>query len=180
MSREMIDHVWNQVCRNLPERMSAEELYLYLPFYMEYETKYDKKEKYNEIVKRLVDAQDYAACADSSCESRAWYLLALIDVMDNMSIEIYEQYRTLQDIFKRVLREVLDSSDNGAQLPVPTCVKVICAVLKGCSMGVLLKEKYEPVGRRMLEDMLQHIEEIFGGANQTGLIFKECLKYLEA
>lgn len=179
MSREMIDLVWERTCQNLPDKMPAEHLYMALPFYMEYETKYDKKEKYHDIVDRLERAKEYAACAEASYEDRAWYLMTLIDVMENMSIEIYEQYRKLQDIFKQVLKEILACTDNGEKLPLSVGVQISYVILKACRTNVLLKEKYEPVGVSLFKRLLQEEPGSAARAGVTGMIFRACLPYLE-
>lgn len=180
MSRETIDLVWERACQNLPDKMSAEHLYMSLPFCMEYETKYNKKENYNDIVRRMERAQAYAASAEASSEDTAWYLMALIDVMEHMSIEIYEQYRKLQDILKQVLREVLERSDNGEKLPLSVSVQISYVILKACHENILLKEKYEPVGARLLNRLLSEKPEAAAEAGTTGLIFRACLPYLDA
>ena len=106
----------------LPEDICA------MPFFMEYETVCGKKERYNKIVDRM---EDEASAGFADAKARNAYLAALVDVIDGISFEIYEKYRTLTAVYKRVLKDAL------------------AAILKGCNIGILLKEKYAETGALM-------------------------------
>ena len=60
----------------------------------------------------------------------------LIDMIEEMSPEIYEHYRALQDMFREGIRKHLEASKeaSGEQLAY--------AIKKGCALGTLLAEKY--------------------------------------
>lgn len=60
------------------------------------------------------------------------YLAALVDVIDGISFEIYEKYRELITVYKHVLKEALAEEKETSELSY--------AILKGCRMGILLKE----------------------------------------
>lgn len=124
-----------------------EVLYKTLPFYMEYETKYEKKEKYGDIIQQFENAEKLLDNGKKELKSLAWYLMALIDTMDNMSFEIYEQYRALQDAFKRAFKDALDiSAETRESVMIGYCI------IKACRMGILLKEKYAALGMKMIEN----------------------------
>ena len=63
-------------------------------------------------------------------------MVLLIDTIEQMSPEIYEHYRALQDIFRTRLK------DMEAGNPAP-CEQLAYIIKKGCSTDTLLKEKYE-------------------------------------
>ena len=142
-------------------------LYRIQPFYMEYETVYGKKEKYNDIIEQFENAQKII-CGEGerSIRSMAQYLAALVDTMDNMSIQIYEQYRKLQDMFKQALKDVLEKRDaesglfqknvdGGADNDIDVFGSAVIGycILKACRMGILLKEKYVGTGMEIVEKL---------------------------
>lgn len=154
-----------------PNQIRLEGLYMTQPFYMEYETKFDKKEQYNDIIRQFENVQKYGCSSDFRLRSIGWYLMALVDTMDAMSIEIYEQYRKLQDIFKLVLKgilryqdektglfyQVIDRSDaEGNYLETSGNAMIGYSIMKACRMGILLKEKYEPVGTGIFESLIEN------------------------
>jgi len=60
-------------------------------------------------------------------------LALLIDIIEEMSPEIYEHYRALQDMFREGIRKHLEASKeaSGEQLAY--------AIKKGCALGTLRK-----------------------------------------
>lgn len=100
-----------------------------------------KKERYNELVSRMEKAVE--TCADTSA-ARTELLETLVEAIAAVSIEIYEKYRLLCDLYKQLLRTALASGDSNERLGT--------IILKGCSMGIMLKEKYEQVGIAMTEN----------------------------
>ena len=62
-------------------------------------------------------------------------LSILVDMIEQMSPEIYEHYRALQDIFRREVRAALNRGETDRRL-----AKLI---KHGCDNGTLLAEKYE-------------------------------------
>lgn len=178
-----------------PDQIWLDGLYMAQPFYMAYETRYDKKEKYNDIISQFENVKKYlyneekglcyhaydasgkAFWADekTGCSANfwlrsiGWYLMSFVDVMDNMSIEIYEQYRKLQDMFKLMLKGILNYQDpetgmfyqvpdqseaEGNYLETSGSAMVAYSILKACRMGILLKEKYAERGFCMVESIL--------------------------
>ena len=122
--------------KELPENVCA------MPFFMEYETVCGKKECYNQIVERM-EKEAEKGFADAG--ERDAYLAALVDVIDGISFEIYEKYRELITVYKHVLKEALAEEKETSELSY--------AILKGCRMGILLKEKYARAGMQMAEHL---------------------------
>lgn len=161
--------------KETPDEVWLDALYMAMPFYMEYETKYEKKEKYNDIINQFENVRKFLynekkeLCVSGfQLKSVGRYLAALIDAMDNMSFEIYEQYRALQDDFKLTLKNMLsyqskdsmlfslsDSFDAAGNALIAYCI------MKACRMGILLKEKYASSGMKMLESLMEK-EELSG------------------
>lgn len=84
------------------------------------------KEKYGEIAEYF-KAKNFFSAED---------LVLLIDAIEQMSPQIYEHYRALQDVFRREIKAALgqEGADINAALKL--------AVSKGCATGTLLAEKY--------------------------------------
>lgn len=194
-----------------PDQIWLDGLYMAQPFYMEYETRYNKKEKYNDIISQFENVQKYlyddekGLCYHAYDEmkeqfwadketgrsgnfwlrSMGWYLMALVDTMDHMSFEIYEQYRKLQDIFKLVLKGILKYQDKDSKLfyqvidrsdveenylETSGSAMVGYAILKACRMGILLKEKYASVGMEIVESLMENkLLEQEDGIHLTGI-----------
>lgn len=148
--RQAVETVMEKA-RTKTGQTAMEALYATLPSYMEYETKYEKKEKYGDIVKWLEEKKETLFSEDHPQKDTFWYLMTLLDVMERMSFEIYEQYRKLQDIFKGMLRDVLKETGNGSALSASEKAMAAYCVLKACNMGIVLKEKYADTGMRLME-----------------------------
>ena len=138
-----------------PEEI-LDALYRIQPFYMEYETVYDKNEKYNDIIGQFENVQKMIGGeGKTQIRSMAQYMAALVDTMDNMSIEIYEQYRKLQDMFKQALTGILGRRDDDMGV-FESAITGYC-ILKACRMGILLKEKYVDTGMEIVEKLTAEI-----------------------
>lgn len=178
-----------------PNQIWLDGLYMAQPFYMEYETKFNNKEHYNDILNQFINvrrfmynpekglyyhAYDEAKIqpwADKSTglspnfwlRSIGWYLMALIDVIDNMSIEIFEIYRKLEDIFKEAIKgiltyqdkksglfyQIVDRSDvEGNYTETSGSAMVAYAIMKACRMGVLSREKYQASGEGIMASLI--------------------------
>ena len=193
-----------------PYQIWLDGLYMAQPFYMEYETKFDNKGKYQDIVSQFENAQKYlydekkglcyhaydekkvqfwanpqtGRSANFWLRSMGWYLLALVDTMDNMSKEIYESYRSLQDIFQTVVHGILQYQDPETKLFYQVIDKgdfpgnyveasgsamVAYALLKGCRIGALLPEKYLAVGQEIFENLeARKLQVVDGELHLTG------------
>ncbi len=120
-----------------PNQIWLDGLYMALPFYMEYETVFNKKENYNDIIKQFTNVRKYIfddkkqlyyhAYDESRSQewadketglsksfwlrSMGWYLMSLIDTIDVMSIEIFEAFKTLEGLFKEAVKGILQYQD---------------------------------------------------------------------
>ncbi|WP_310602931.1 glycoside hydrolase family 88/105 protein [Anaerosporobacter sp.] len=111
-----------------PNQIWLDDLYMVLPFYMAYETTFNKKENYNDIIKQFTNVRKYIfddkkqlyyhAFDESKTiqgafrlRSMGWYLMSLVDTMDVMSIEIFEAYKTLESLFKEAVKGILQYQD---------------------------------------------------------------------
>lgn len=179
-----------------PNQIWLDGLYMAQSFYMEYATKYNHKEGYNDILNQFENVRKYLYnnekglyyhaydetrvqhWADKTTglspnfwlRSMGWYLMALVDTIDAMSMEIYEQYRTLADIFKEAIKgilryqdkhrklfyQVIDKSDiEGNYLETSGSAMIAYSILKGCRLGLLQKEKYLTVGVEIFEQLVE-------------------------
>ena len=121
--------------------MNAKGLYEVLPFQMEYETKFHNKAGYNDIVQQFI--------AMEKNESPEWYAMALIDALEHMSIEIFEHYKSLQEIFKKTIKNIQINPDAKLQ---NACIGY--AIVKACNMGILNPEKYSETGLRLIDGVI--------------------------
>lgn len=116
------------------EQTETKFLYEVLPFYMEYETRFHKKAEYNDIIRQFESGRGK--------KPEEWYLMALIDAMDVMSIEIFEHYKTLEKLFKEKIKNYMGNGSAYIRAYV---------IIKACKNRVLLREKYERTGVDILE-----------------------------
>lgn len=169
-----------------PDPVSVEALYMVQPFYMEYETRYDKKAKYSDIIGQFERAETLLNTGDAGGQQIGLYLTALIDTLSGMSFEIYEKYRKLQDEFKRVLRELYQSGEKGKGICYTEGAGdaenagIAYAVLKASRMGVLLKEKYASEGMEIVEALVENrLTDILNDSQAVGPFLCAYGQYLQ-
>lgn len=180
-----------------PNQVWLDGLYMAQPFYMEYETKFHQKENYSDIVSQFCnvrklmfdekkqlyyhgydEARIQPWCDKETGQSKnfwlrsmGWYLMALVDTIDSMSIEIYESYRELTSLLKEAVKGILQYQDpetklfyqiidqsqvEGNYLETSGSAMVGYAILKGCQLNLLSKEKYQQIGIEIVEGIVQH------------------------
>ena len=180
-----------------PEQIWLDGLYMASVFYMDYETRFDRKEKYPDIMTQFRNVRKYLydeekmlyyhaydsakqqpwANKETGCSanfwSRAcgWWLMALVDALDVMSDQIYEDYREIQDLLQEALNGMLKyrSSEDGLIYQVVDhegtvgnytessgSLMMAYALMKGSRLKAVLPEKYEPAGREMFESVLEN------------------------
>lgn len=180
-----------------PDQIWLDGLYMAEPLYMEYETRFHNKENYSDILLQFRNVQKYMydprralyfhgfdearlqpwADKETGCSknfwSRAsgWWLMALIDTMDVMSRQIFEQYRELEDMFRTSVRgmlqyrsrndglicQVIDHPDeSGNYTETSGSAMMAYSIIKGCRLKALLPEKYLPAGTEMFESLCQN------------------------
>lgn len=180
-----------------PNQIWLDGLYMAQPFYMAYETNFNNKENYRDIINQFENTRKFLFNDDKQLyyhgydEARiqpwadketglsknfwlramGWYLMALIDTMDEMSEEIFEQYKTLESLFKECISGILQYQDEESKLfyqlidrkdvknnylETSGSAMVAYAILKGCRMGVLHKDKYQHIGEEIVISLLEN------------------------
>lgn len=125
-----------------PHQVWLDGLYMALPFYTEYETTFNGRQKYEDIfnqfmnVKNILRNQEtglyYHAYDESKsmfwCDeetglsknywlrAEGWLLMALIDTIDKMSETIFEYYKGLIDMFAESIDHILPYQDKNSGL----------------------------------------------------------------
>lgn len=180
-----------------PNQIWLDGLYMAQPFYMAYETKFNQKKNYKDIIEQFENVRKYLYNDDKKLyyhgydEARVqlwadkatglssnfwlraigWYLMALIDTMDEMSEEVFEQYKFLEHIFKEGIKGILQYQDkdsklfyqvidkvniNNNYLETSGSAMVAYAIIKGCRLGALLKDKYQQIGEDIINSLIQN------------------------
>lgn len=153
--RLAIDKVYSQLkthprtkCGNFwhkniyPNQIWLDGLYMAQPFYMAYETKYNHKEGYKDIVNQFENVKKYLYNINKGLyyhafdeariqkwadkitgrspnfwlRSMGWYLMALVDTLGEMSIENSEYDATLVAIYKEAINGILKYQDKISKL----------------------------------------------------------------
>lgn len=194
-----------------PYQVWLDGLYMAQPFYMEFETKFHQKEGYADILEQFNVVREklwnpdkglyYHAWDEKKIQpwadletglspnfwlrSEGWFLMALIDTIDVMSIEIYEKYDRLCTIFKEAIKGILRYQDGETgmfyqitdradlkenYLETSGSAMIAYAILKGIRLGVLLDEKYADTGKKIMEGILDHnLVDQSGRLHLTGI-----------
>ena len=145
--------------------MTAKDTWKCQPYFMNYETVYGGKERYNAIIanyNRVVKEEGVPASAEFAC--------GLIDTMEVMAQPLYEIFAKMKDYYKETVKAVLasdekakneTSADNTAN-DVCNCLCAdkllfVYAVLKGCRMKALHTEKYAACQMKVLDCAVEAI-----------------------
>lgn len=128
------------------------------PVYMEFETKFGKKAGYADIAAQLTCLGKRLAAAYETGEAAAFIRL-LVDTLFVMSPEIYEHYRSIQDLLKETVKlfiqkeelvlirfpkEKLNNDLSGRE---PAVLKAAGdAIVQACERELLSSEKYQVLG----------------------------------
>ncbi len=118
------------------------------PVYAYYETEYNKKECYPDLLKQMVllDGERKKA---ASMGAAAYFLDALIHTIDNVTPQLYEYYIELVNLFKAAVKEVIadyyrDGRFTDGSAGAEEAEKLIrAAIAHAGETYVLLAEKYE-------------------------------------
>lgn len=194
-----------------PNQVWLDGLYMALPFYMMYETKFNQMENYSDIIGQFKGARKYLfdertglyyhGCDESKkvfwadkktgksknfwIRALGWYLMALVDVMGEMKETVFEQYIQLEELLREAVHGILKYQESDSKMfyqvidhpEVPDnyletsgSLMVGYAILKGCALGALLKEKYQETGEAIIEAVLNNrLVEIDGSLKLTGI-----------
>lgn len=118
------------------------------PVYAYYETEYNKKENYPDLLKQM-EVLDGKQKEAGVMGTTARYLDALIRTIDNVTPQLYEYYIELVDLFKAAVKEVIadyykDGRFTDGSAEEAEAEKMIRgAIAHAGETYVLLAEKYE-------------------------------------
>ncbi|MDD5936781.1 MAG: hypothetical protein PUC65_14655 [Clostridiales bacterium] len=122
---------------------TAIEAYELMPLYAWYETNFNKKEHYIDIMNQLRYWNDQMLIKNTiELYDRCTFMMALADTATSMSEEIYEYYTQIKTWLKDAVHKKLHVVNSD-------CLRVAYSVLKGCESKALLPEKYEQTGKKM-------------------------------
>ncbi|MGL5543803.1 MAG: glycoside hydrolase family 88/105 protein [Cetobacterium sp.] len=166
-------------------------LYMVEPFYIRYETEFNGKRNYADIFKHFVNVRENMfdenkklhyhgwdtakKCSWIVLETglsknfwlRAigWHLMAMVDTLEYMSEEIFNEYRGLQILFKEAIKgidqyrdlkknmwyQVVDKQDkSGNYLETSGSLMIAYSMMKGARLGYI-SEKYAEIGKKVFE-----------------------------
>lgn len=133
--RISIGNFWHKLM--YPNQVWLDGLYMCLPFYMEYETRYNGLTNYLDIHKQLTNVKNVMVSKETGLPAHAydeskksfwcdkktglshnywsrslgWYIMALIDIIDCMDEMMYDQKRDYMDMFRNTIDALLKYAD---------------------------------------------------------------------
>ncbi|MCD7836868.1 MAG: hypothetical protein LUG83_09535 [Lachnospiraceae bacterium] len=122
---------------------AASEIY---PVYAAFETEKNRKEGYPDIMaqQRILNAK---INSDFTFANVSFYTNMLLKTIENISQEIYENYRELLDMFRAVVRRTLaEYYDEKAECfngDGEAADRFCAAVREACALDLLITEKYQ-------------------------------------
>nr|WP_295679561.1 glycoside hydrolase family 88 protein [uncultured Lachnoclostridium sp.] len=157
------------------EVKNIKDIYMVQPFYTLYDTIYNKKEHYLEIMEQFHTINQFP----NDCKKAVLY----VDCFSGMSEEIYEHYLTLLNLTKATIKDILgharenklflnDGVADGSE-SVENTIFTSYAVLKSCHYKILLAEKYESTGAYLfhaaMEQYVSHQKQMEAKSGQAYL-----------
>ncbi len=174
-----------------PRQVWLDGLYMALPFYMAYEMRFGGMARIGDIMLQFENArrclfdetkklsyhawdesrQQPWADKESGCSANfwlramGWYLMAMVDCLDIIDEQLFEQKMRLQELFGEAVRgllayrnqeglfyQVIDKPElPGNYSETSGSAMVAYAVMKGARIKALHPEKYAPVGRAVFD-----------------------------
>ena len=137
------------------------DMCFYMPFYTDYETRWNKKNGYNDICDRFRsafellrdDALNEEAC-DKNIINKIFFLKTVVESLSYMSIQIYEDYRLLEDILRQGIRELFFNNMSFDKIQKLEDDVKLCAcyvLLISIKEGHIDAEKYEGLAKKLLD-----------------------------
>lgn len=123
-------------------------LYEAYPFYMAYETRFHNKADYASFI--LQTRKFEPALIRTVAWEDVCFLLTLIGVIDGMSKEIFEHYKSLQEIFKRTIKKIIPPLTS-QEVDVKVGLAMGYVLVKACNIKILNSEKYAETGLNLIE-----------------------------
>ncbi|MGL5174815.1 MAG: glycoside hydrolase family 88/105 protein [Cetobacterium sp.] len=175
-------------------------LYMVEPFYIRYETEFNGKRNYSDIFKHFVNVREnmfdenkklhyHGWDTAKKCSwivpetglsknfwlrAIGWHLMAMVDTLEYMSEEIFNEYRGLQILFKEAIRgidqyrdlekdmwyQVVDKqTEKGNYLETSGSLMIAYSMMKGARLGYI-SEKYAEIGKKSFEGICkEYLEE---------------------
>lgn len=148
-----------------------------MPFYMNYETIFHKKEGYNDIIAKFAALrgayfnEEIGLYVNGEINTKlsALHAMTLVDTIVNTSEEIYEHYKKLIVWMKETVKGILKYQDNTSKLiydstnsekiNLTTSLMTVYAMKKACKYNILLSEKYEKSINDMMASILRQLDE---------------------
>lgn len=120
------------------------EIFSFLPTYVWYETSYNKKEHYIDIMTQL----KYFNAISNQTDV---FLMVLADSVHNMSEEIYEHYAQMKSWLKSGVHNALNNHGKSGLRTEEASLELAYAILRACQSKSLLAEKYEEIGKQIVK-----------------------------
>lgn len=177
-----------------PNQIWLDGLYMAQPFYAAYETAFNGKANYPDIFNQFMNVKRYLFdektglyfhgydesriqpwCNKETGVSKSfwtrsigWFLMALVDTLENLSEEIFEYYRPLIIILKESVESIAKYSDSATglfyqvtdeasksdnYLETSGSSMIAYAILKGVRLG-FIDEKFKPLGKKIFENLV--------------------------
>ncbi len=165
----------------LKEESSISKIYMVQPFYTLYDTIYNKKEHYLEIMEQFHLINQFP----NESKKAAFY----VDCFSGMSEEIYEHYAALLNLTKVTIKDMLanakgqklllDHNDFDGSEAIESTIFASYAILKACHYKILLSEKYEATGAYLfhaaMEKFVSHQKQ---NVVKSGQVFLDKIKMI--
>lgn len=192
-----------------PNQVWLDGFYMIQPFYTRYQTIYGGKD-YHDIISQFKNARKYIyddatglyhhgwdsskemfwADKETGCSKEywlramGWYCVALIDVYDYMSEEMYDEYHTIKELFKETIDNLLKYQDKdskmfwqvidrpnekGNYLETSGSSMIAYAILKGVRLEAL-PPRYRQIGMDIFDGICKkYLTENNGDLNLGGI-----------
>lgn len=166
-------------------------MYMVEPFYIRYETEFNGKRNYGDIFKHFINVREnmfdenfklhyHGWDTAKKCSwivpetglsknfwlrAIGWHLMSIIDTLEYMSEEIFNEYRGLQILFKEAIKgideyrdleknmwyQVVDKKEIAENyLETSGSLMIAYAMMKGARLGYI-NEKYSEIGKKAFE-----------------------------
>ena len=142
----------------------------FVPFYTDYETRWNKKNGYNDICNRFRAASSIFEKDDKTQISlicKLLFLKAVVESLSVLSIQIYEDYRLLEDILRQGIKTLFFEKEDYDQIYNLDDKFVALSsyiLLRSIKEGHISSEKYRLLADRLLDraydDYLDNIDNI--------------------
>lgn len=132
----------------LKNNLDQEEDEMALVFYAKYETVLGGKEHYQDLFNRYVKAYERPQ------KNNAYYMTAVIEGIDSINQMLYEYYDGLKTLFKNTLRAFMEEEETD----LTDKALAAFAISKACRLKVILAEKYEVYGKRLMNEVMEHLD----------------------